>query len=165
MYGMDGCCAGLGDAPLKPSFPWGYLGNGNQGDYGGYLGDDYGYLGQDETDAGGIMGPTLEEAAGGPVDTITAGDIATYMQTGQADPSVLTQITNLIKAGGSAAQNIMQQVQFGQLAANTPVAQLSQLRTAITGQTSVQSVISSLTSNPVLLIGGAVLLVFLLKRR
>lgn len=164
MYGMDGCCAGLDDAPLKPSFPWGYLGSATNG--------DYGYLGQDETGAvdtgswpttGGA--DPLVDAAQGPVDTITAGDIATYMQTGQADPSVLTQITNLIKAGGSAAQNIMQQVQFGQLAANTPISQLSQLRTAITGQTSVQSVISSLTSNPLLLIGGVVLVAFLLKRR
>lgn len=162
---MYGCC-GMGDVPLKPNFPWGYLGNVDMDQ--GYLGNlnpDMGYLGQDGTDDGGIMGPTLEEIAGGPIDTITAGDVATYVQTGQADPSVLSQITNLVRAGGTAANNILQQVQLGQLAANTPINQLPQLRAAITGQTTISSVVSSIASNPTLLIGGVLLLFLLLRKK
>lgn len=138
---MDECC-GLGDVPLQQRFPWGYLG-------------------QDSTD---IMGPTLEEIAGGPIDTITAADVADYVNTGNADPSVLSQIANIVQAAGPAVQGILQQVQFGQLAANTPINQLPQLRAAVTGQTTVSSVVSSLTSNPALLIGGAVVLFLLLRK-
>jgi len=150
---MYGCCAGLGDAPLQKSFPWGYLGAVDM---------DQGYLGQDGSD---IVGPTLEEIAGGPIDTVTAGDVANYVATGQADPSVLSQITNIVKAAGGAAQSILQQVQFGQLAANTPINQLPALRAAVTGQTTVGSVLSSVGSNPALLIGGVVLLFLLFQGR
>lgn len=139
---LYGPCCGLGDAPLQQRFPWGYLG-------------------QDSTD---IMGPTLEEIAGGPVDTITAGDVATYVQTGSADPSVLTQIANIVQAAGPTVEGILQQIQFGQLAANTPVSQLPQLRAAVTGTTTAQSVISGITSNPVLVIGGLAVLYLLMRR-
>lgn len=144
MYGCAGC--GLGDVALTRNFSWSHLG-------------------QDSTDSTDIVGPTLEEIAGGPVDTITAGDVATYVQTGQADPSVLTQIANIVRAAGPTVTGILQQVQFGQLASNTPISQLSQLRAAVTGTSTVQSVVSSLTANPAVLIIGAGLLFLLLRKR
>ena len=160
---MYGDCCGLGDSRLQANFPWGYLGRGSELDPYGAWPSYLSGMGQDDTSTTDIVGPTLEEIAGGPVNTITAGDLVTYANTGSADPSILQQITNLVKVAGPAVDSIMQQVQIGQLAANTPISQLSQLRAGITGQSTISSVVSSLASNPTLLIGGAVLLLVLMR--
>jgi hypothetical protein len=149
MYGLGdfGCC---GDTPGLGNIPWGYLG-------------------QDGTDSTDIMGPTLEEIAGGPVDTITNGDIATYVSGGSVDPSIVDQIANIVKAAGPSVQQILQQVQLGQIAASAPIANNPAMRAAIVGSstmgTSVSSAIASLSSSPVLILGGVGLLFLLMRRR
>jgi len=129
-----------------------------------YLGQDG--LGQDGTD---IMGPTLEEIAGGPVDTVTTQDVVTYASGGQVDPSILNQVANIVKAAGPSIQEILQQVQLGQISSSTPVANNPLLRAAIVGSptlgTSLSTSIASLTSSPLLLIGGAALLLLLMRRK
>jgi len=133
------------------------------------MGMAWSYLGQDGTDGTDIMGPTLEEIAGGPVDTVTTQDVITYASGGQVDPSILNQVANIVKAAGPSIQEILQQVQLGQIASSTPVANNPLLRAAIVGSptlgTSLSTTISSLTSSPVLLIGGAALLLLLMRRK
>ena len=164
--------AGLGN------FPWGHLGapliQGNevaihgQAGYMGfhdYHGHDY-YMGADPTDistddfgaAGGLLAPSAPP--------VTVGQVATYLNTGQGDPSWISQLGDLISTAGPAINQIMEQYQFGTLAANTPIASLPALRAAVTGApVSASSIVSSLTNNPTFLLLGAGVLVFLLMKR
>lgn len=99
---------------------------------------------------------------------VTVSDLANYVNNGTApsDPSVASQLATLISQAGPAVQSILQQVQYGQMAANTPLNQLAQLRSAYGLQTSgAQNLFASLTANPMVLLAGAGLLFFVLKRR
>lgn len=164
--------AGLG-------MPWSYLGAplifGNevpihgQAGYMGFHenhGHDY-YMGDDPTTdisttdfgaAGGILSPSAPP--------VTVGDLANYLNTGAGDPSWISQLGDLVAQAGPTISQIMQQYQFGTLAANTPIQNLPALRAAVTGApVSTSSIISSLTNNPTALLVGAGLLVFLLMKR
>jgi len=123
------------------------------------------HLGADPTDISttdyGVSGGLLAPSA----PPVTVDQLATFVQTGQADPSIWDSLANLVTSAGPAVNQIMQQYQFGQLAANTPIQNLPALRAAVTGApVSTSSIVSSLTSNPTfLLIGAGLLFLFLRK--
>lgn len=108
--------------------------------------------------AGGVLDPAAS-------DQISVSTLQNYVATGQApDPSTAAQLAQVVSAAGPAITGILQQVQLGQLAATTPISQLSALRAAITGQTSVGGILSSITADPTtLLIVGGILLVLLTR--
>jgi hypothetical protein len=145
VYGCSGLC-GFGDM-----------------DGMGDMGMPWGYLGQDDgTDTGGFVpfGPDV------PPD-ITVGDVVQYASSGTTtDPSVLDQVANIFKTAAPAVNSILQQVQFGSLATNVPLSQLPQLRAAVTGApVAASAVISSVLSNPTVLLIGAGILLFMLSGR
>jgi hypothetical protein len=140
------------------------IGLGDFGECCGLGNIPWGYLGQDGSED--IMGPTLEEIAGGPVDTITASDIATYATTGTtSDPSILSQVANIVKALGPTTQQILQQIQLGQIASSASVQNLPAVRAAIVGASPISTTISSLAANPMILVGAGLLVVLLIARR
>lgn len=160
MRGM-GC-----EQPAGLGMPWGYLAGpriwGNEVAIHGMPG----YMGADPTDistddfgaAGGLLAPSAPP--------VTVGDVATYLNTGQGDPSWISQLGDLVSQAGPAINQIMQQYQFGTLAANTPIQNLPALRAAVTGApVSTSSIVSSLTNNPTFLLVGAGLLVFLMMKK
>jgi hypothetical protein len=157
---MHGCCLGtdgLGSySPGLGSFPWGYLGDATPT-------EDVASL---DTAALGLPGGILDPAA----PPITIGQVQDYIDTGTADPGIVSQLGTLVQAAGPAIQSILQQVQFGQLASNTPISQLPALRSAVLGQTTPGALSNLFTGatfgvSAPLLIGGAVLLFVLAKKR
>lgn len=107
--------------------------------------------------AGGVLDPSAS-------DQVSVQDLQTYVNTGQASsPAVASQLASIVTAAGPAITGILQQVQFGQLAANTPISQLAALKAAITGNVSGTAVLASMTSNPALLIGIGVLLFMMFR--
>lgn len=184
---------GVGCQPSGLGMPWGYLagpqiwGNevpmhghpGFMGHYAavhghpGFLGDDP-TAGVDFSGAVDINSAPLDTSSLTAVDGIlsptappvTVDQLNTYVTTGQADPSVLGQLATLVSAAGPAVNSILQQVQFGQLAANTPISSLAALRAAVAGAPgSASSIISSLTADPMFLVLGAGLLFLLLRKK
>jgi hypothetical protein len=103
---------------------------------------------------GGILGPSAPP--------VTVDQLNTYVQTGQADSSIIGQLSQLVSAAGPAVNTILQQVQLGQLAGSTPVSSLAALRSAITGQSTIGGLVAS---DPMILVLGAGLLLFLLTRK
>lgn len=142
MYGLNvgngmGCCAGLGN------MPWGHLGE----------------------DPGGDIS-LVADCPGGPnCPDVTVADVATYVNTGNADPSLLDQITKIISVAGPSVQGILQQYQLGQIAGNVSIANSPAVRAAIVGSSSFGPALTSLVSSPAVLIGGAALLFMLMRGR
>ena len=151
---MHGVCCGLGGFDGS-RINWSTLGQDALGQDEGYTTD----ISEISTADLGLPGGILDPSA----PSVTVGQISDFINTGSADPSVIDQISAIVKAAGPTITGIMQQYQFGQLSANTPINQLPMLRAAVTGQ--APSMLSaSLLSNPAVLIGGAVLLFVLLKK-
>lgn len=154
-------------------------GNGMAGGWGYYGYNSHGYLGQDGTDGSSmdissILSSTdsidtsnvaLMSQPGGPLaaggildpnasDQISVGQLQSYVATGSApDPSTASQLASIVAAAGPAVTSILQQAQFGSLAANTPISQLAALKAAITGTSPTSAVLSTISSNPILLVG------------
>lgn len=158
---MHGCFLGEADglgceSPGLGNFPWGYLGDDGSGDTN---------ISTLDTATLGLPGGILDPSS----PPVTVDELANYVNTGQADSSIIGQLATLVQSAGPAIQGIMQQIQFGQLAANTPISQLPTLRSAVLGQTSPGTFSNLLTSGGIsttgLLVGGAVLLFFLTKKR
>jgi hypothetical protein len=124
----------------------------------GDVGMPWGYLGQDDS---GIEGPTLDQAG------LTVGDLVDYASSGTtSDPSTLDAVANIFKTAAPAVNSILQQVQFGGLAQNVPLSQLSQLRAAVTGApVSTSAIVSSVASSPYIWVAAGVVIFMLMRRK
>jgi hypothetical protein len=160
---MHGCCLGddLGAVPGVTRIPWGHLGADG-------LGDD---ASEFDTQISTLDTAVLGEPGGilAPDSPITVADLANYAQTGNADPSIVSQLSTLINAAGPAVSQILQQVQLGQISSSSPLSQSPVLRAAIVSGGSIGSSLNtafaSVTSNPLLLIGVGVLAFMFLKKK
>lgn len=179
---MHGCCLGAQEGLAGPGYgmdgvgniPWGYLGQDTSGQDIGQFGIP-GQVGVDGNgnpiDAdGNILNPDGSIYTGGaPTTTYTAGQLQTVANGGSTgNPSTDANLAALISASGSAAQQVLKQIQLGQIASSTPLGNTA-LQAAIVGggfnTSGLQSALSSLTSNPTLLLGGLLVVGLMLFRR
>ena len=148
-----GCAAcGLGN------FNWSTLAGA------GYLGDDSTDISTIDTSGLGLPGGVLDPSA----PPVTVGELADYVQTGNADPSILSQLSSIVQSAGPAVSQILQQVQLGQIASSQPLAQNPLLRAALItspNQTGIGGTLQSLASSPALLIGAAVVAFLVLGKK
>ena len=147
--GDDLGCLGC-DTPGRGNIPWGYLGD----DPTDISTTDFGL-------PGGILDPSAPP--------VTVGDLSTYLSTGNADPSLLSQLSSIVQAAGPAVSQIMQQYQLGQISSSQPLASNPLLRAALVtspNQTGIGATLQSFAASPALLLGvGAIALLFLMKGR
>lgn len=127
-----------------------------------------GYLGDDSTDISlndfGLPGAVLDPSA----PAVTVGDLANYVQSGSADPSLLSQLSSIVQAAGPAVSQIMQQFQLGQIASSQPLANNPLMRAALItspNPTGIGATLQSFASSPALLIGAGVLAVLVLTKK
>lgn len=180
---MHGCCLGSDSAgPGLGNIPWGYLGQDGS--------DDSSFVGPQEppgtvaVDASGnfldangnvlnadgsinYSATTAEQAT--TVSNVTAGQLQAVANGGSTgNPATDANIAALISASGSAAQAVLKQIQLGQIASSTPLGNTA-LQAAIVGggfnTSGLQSALSSLTSNPTLLLGGLLVVGLMLFRK
>ena len=175
---MHGCCLG---SDLGRNIPWGYLGQ-DSSDWSsipGAVGLDS--AGNPIDASGNELNPDGSIAVSaqyntnltntmdqGPFLGVTAGQLQTVANGGSTgNPTTDAQLSALISSAGTAAQTVLKQIQLGQIASNTPLGNTA-LQAAIVGggfSSGLSSVMSSLTSNPTLLIGAVVLGFLMLRRR
>jgi hypothetical protein len=151
MYGCAGC-TGLGN------MNWSTLAGA------GYLGDDSTDISTIDTSGLGLPGGILDPSA----PPVTVGDLQTYVQTGNADPSILGQLSSIVSAAGPAVSQILQQFQLGQISSSAPLAQNPLLRAALVtspNQTGIGATLQSFASSPALLIGAGVLAFLILGKK
>ena len=178
---MHGCCLGQDEGMAGPglgNLPWGYLGQDTSGQDIG----QYSIPGQVGVDANGnpidadgnILNSDGSIYTGGAdtsssVSNVTAGQLQTVANGGSTgNTNTDAQIAALISASGSAAQTVLKQIQLGQIAASTPLGNTA-LQAAIVGGgfnvSGLSSALSSLTSNPTLLIGALVVVGLMMFQR
>ncbi len=156
---MHGCCLGTDgsgcNSPGLGNFPWGYLGD---------MGDDSENVSTLDSASLGLPGGVLDPIP----PSVTVGDLSDYMQTGNADPSIINQLSSIVQSAGPAISQIMQQYQLGQIASSQPLANNPVLRAALVtspNQTGITGTLQSLASSPVLLIGAGVLAFLVLGKK